>query len=147
MSVTINNPLIVMQKQAEASGEKFTTGTVTFASIPKPTTSGVTIIHNLGKIPTTVIVYPTDYLSFPKNGTDEAKGAIRVFFGRYLEIPNSNGAIYQKGLTEQGNVNTGNYSSAAFNNYNPTDTTFNVGGSNWTYQLLTNTEYTWIAIE
>lgn len=150
MSVTINNPLIVMQKQAEASGKKFTTGTYT----PAQERVVNIITHNLGTIPTTFLVYPTDYEAYEQNypsQSEQAKGQLMYFTGTYYSFVG--GATFTTIAVKQGNINSGSYQpqgvdvSAFPARYQVTETTAMVLGTNPNYYLSVGVEYTWIAIE
>lgn len=151
MSVTINNPVIVMLKQAEESGKKFTTGTYT----PALSDTVNTITHNLGTIPTVFLVYPTDYEAYMQNypsGSEQAKGQVRYFAGVYLQVVGGN--AFTMPTASQGRLPNGEYSLQGINydintlsRYQVTETTANVLGMNPNYYLSVGVEYTWIAIE
>ena len=124
------------------SGKKFTTGTVTFTTA----TARQTVIHNLGIIPSCIMLFPKDLSIIAESGTDEAKGKAYKF----VYVHGAEGEIeFARNL--QGNTSTGvigwQGALGSSSNYEVNETTFITGASNHTYKYQANIEFEWIAIE
>lgn len=154
MPVTINNPLSVIVQQAKASGKKFTTGTVTFAT----NNGNQTITHNLGVTPSVFIMLAKpDGLNFTFNAEDAPAQGLYGFIMTSANYNLSNifygssvsNAYTKGGFCLQWNpTTTGLRWNIASTIYGaPTETTVNTGYSSSATTYRANLEYTWIAIE
>ena len=141
----IKNPITIIKQQAEASGKKFTTGTVIFAT----TDRSQIIYHNCGFIPT--------YFDFrikgtlPEAGTDVDAGCVLggsfsqangfewanySGWAKYYNSPYNYRRVFMDQLT---NVNE---------SISITDTTISLTrASNINYYYYAGYEYEWIAVE
>ena len=126
------------------SGRRATTGTITIATAARQ----VTVTHNLGVIPSCVMLYPKDLSVMAPYGTEEAKGKAYKFAYIYSE---NGGLAY--GFCYGASTSTGNYSFSGVlaTNVNTkasiTDTTFTTGTHGQSYYYQPDIEYEWIAIE
>lgn len=125
---------------ASGSGKKFTSGTVTFTT----SLTQQIVTHNLGSIPSCVMLYPKDLSIIPESGTEETKGKAYKHCRVYSLIGNIN-----KGISFQGNTSTGvlvwNIESNTIGYVN--ETTFCTGATSKNYKFPANIEFEWIAIE
>ena len=124
------------------NGKRFTTGTVTFTT----TQTNQIVTHNLGVIPSCVMLYPKDMSIIPPNASEEAKGGAYKFVHSY-----NNSKDISIGITYQGNTSTGKYSwQPAVGNAvtsSADETTFKTGSSGTGYKFPADIEFEWIAIE
>jgi hypothetical protein len=124
------------------TGRRVTTGTATFET----TTTQQTVTHNLGVVPTCVILYPKDLSVIPENNSEEAKGTA----WRFIYVNYDKGSI-DAGFTYQGNTNTGQLSwqPNVSVQYMPsaTSTSFTTSASSQNYKFPAGIEFEWIAIE
>lgn len=154
MSVTINNPLIVMKQQAEVSGKKFTTGTVTFAQ----SNGKQTVTHNLGVVPSVFIMLAKpDGFNFTLNAEDAPSQGLygfmitnanynltNIFSGNAVNNPYVKGGF----CLQWHPTTTGlRWNIASTDGNAPTETTVTTGYSSASTLYKPNIEYTWIAIE
>lgn len=127
---------------AISGGKKFTTGTVTFAT----TATQQTVTHNLGVVPTCVILYPKDLSVIPENNPEGAKGTAWEFI--YIKYDKGN---IDAGFTYQGHTNTGALTwqpnTSALLKPSATETSFITSASNQNYKFVAGIEFEWIAIE
>lgn len=123
------------------SGKKIITGTVTFAT----TASRQKVTHNLGTIPSCVMLYPKDLSIIPTSGTEEAKGGAYKFACVY------SAGLVSVGNSFQGNTNTGviswQVSGGTSTVFKIDETTFTTGTTGVGYKYGAGIEYEWIAIE
>lgn len=127
---------------AISGGRKFTTGTVTFAI----TETQNTVTHNLGVVPSCVILYPKNLSFIPENNSPDAKGTAWEFI--YIKYDKGN---IDAGFTYQGNTNTGalTWQPITIVQLKPsaTETSFTTSASNQNYKFVAGIEFEWIAIE
>lgn len=123
-----------------SGGKKFNMGTVTFATAQ----AKQTVTHNLGVIPSCVMLYPKDLSVIPASGTEEAKGGSYKF----LLCRETKGEIFV-GFSFQGNTSSGAFTWQVNSNIFPSvnETIFTTGAINNNYKFPANIEFEWIAIE
>ena len=125
------------------SGRRATTGTITIATAARQ----VTVTHNLGVIPSCVMLCPKDLSVIPPTG-EVSKGKAYKF--AYINL--ENGGI-SNGFCYGGSTSNGNYAFAGVLTTNAgtkasiTDTTFTTGTHGTGYYYQPDIEYEWIAIE
>lgn len=126
--------------EISGSGQKFTTGTVTFTT----STIKQTVTHNLGVVPSLIAMWVKDLSIIPASGSEETKGNAYKFFHIYVPL-----GSFNFGYTFQGNTNTGVLSWQQANNpiSSVNETTFITGAVNSNYKFMANVEYEWIAVE
>lgn len=157
MGVTINNPLSVIIQQAQASGKKFTTGTVVFA-----TDNGRQIVtHDLGSVPSVFFMIAKNVQGeFTFNAENQPPLGIYGYFRNNYQ-PNTTSYLVGQDITDYGNngmslewrANDSTSLSWQTNTVapatllTPTDTQIELSYRSASYKYLANQEYEWIAIE